>query len=523
MEDCMRDPGNRSRRPVSVRAHPCPSVSSRVPPAFSSLLLCALCVFVLSSSGVGAAEVQLRGDRAVIRADGEPLAAVLTEFERLGVRVRLDPDIDRKVSVDIHNRDTDGAVRALIDPLGYALSWTVLPGPAGAIPRLDEIRVFAPGKSHRAVPLKAPAKRLILSRGADGKGPLHVDREILLTLKDGVSTGDFLQRLAKWNASLVDAQPQWGVYRIRLPPGTDALAAVADIRRDPIVAGAEANYAVRMPAGTTMAGTASSAAGAAAAAVDPSSPRVAVLDTGLSLPAGWTIALAGAYDATSPGGAAADPVGHGTQMSLIASGAVLPDGVAPGGAAQVLAVRTFDGDGVTSNWDLLRAMGYSIDSGARVVSLSWGTDTPSDFVREAVVEAQEQGLVVVAAVGNEATGKAEYPAAYDGVIGVAATVPSGQTWENSNYGDFVDLAAPGTAQLPVGYNGPPGRYAGTSASTAYTAGLIAQWMAQNPNATSAQATEALKASLTDAGAPGKDPNYGYGALDANAVSKLLGR
>ena len=520
----MRTPGSGGLCPgASVSARAPSRTSASFPSAFSSLLLCALCVFVLSSSGAGAAEVQLRGDRAVIRAAGEPLAAVLAEFQRLGVRVRMDPDIDRRVTVDLGARDTDGAVRALIEPLGYALSWTVLPGPEGTIPRLDEIRVFAPGAAHRAVPLRTRTARLTLSRGTDGKGPLHVDREVLLTLKKGVSTGEFLQRLAKWNASLVDAMPQWGVYRIRLPPGADALAVAAEIRRDPIVAGAEANYAVRMPAGTAMSGAASTSAGTAAAAVDPSSPRVAVLDTGLSLPAGWSIALAGAYDATSPGGDAADPVGHGTQMSLLASGAVLPDGVAASGAAQVLAVRTFDADGVTSNWDLLRAVGYSIDSGARVVSLSWGTDTPSDFVRDAVVSAQEQGLVVVAAVGNEATGKAEYPAAYDGVIGVAATVPSGATWESSNYGDFVDLAAPGTAQLPVGYNGPPGRYAGTSAATAYTAGLIAQWMTQNPGATSAQAVEALTASLTDAGDPGRDPKYGLGALDANAVSKLLGR
>jgi len=204
---------------------------------------------VLSATGAGAAEVQLRGDRAVIRAEGEPLAAVLAEFQRLGVRVRMDPDIDRRVTVDLGARDTDGAVRALIEPLGYALSWTVLPGPEGTIPRLDEIRVFAPGAAHRAVPLKTRTARLTLSRGAGGKGPLHVDREVLLTLKKGVSTGEFLQRLAKWNASLVDAMPQWGVYRIRLPPGADTLAVAAAIRRDPIVAGAEANYAVRMPRG----------------------------------------------------------------------------------------------------------------------------------------------------------------------------------------------------------------------------------------------------------------------------------
>ena len=52
----------------------------------------------------------------------------------------------------------------------------------------------------------------------------------------------------------------------------------------------------------------------------------------------------------------------------------------------------------------------------------------------------------------------------------------------SNYGDFVTLEAPGFATLPVGYKGDPGTYAGTSISAAYVANRVADYLAQNPNA-----------------------------------------
>jgi hypothetical protein len=76
--------------------------------------------------------------------------------------------------------------------------------------------------------------------------------------------------------------------------------------------------------------------------------------------------------------------------------------------------------------------------------------------------------------------------------------------------------------MPVGYNGPPGRYAGTSAATAYTAGILAQWLGLNPGATPERAAAALQSALTDVGAPGRDPRTGHGALDATAVARLLG-
>jgi hypothetical protein len=89
---------------------------------------------------------------------------------------------------------------------------------------------------------------------------------------------------------------------------------------------------------------------------------------------------------------------------------------------------------------------------------------------------------LVAAAGNAPTGNPVYPAAYDHVIGVGALNADGDTWEQSNYGDFVAVLAPGMADLPVGYQGDPGVYAGTSIATAYTARRIAAILSQTPDA-----------------------------------------
>lgn len=116
------------------------------------------------------------------------------------------------------------------------------------------------------------------------------------------------------------------------------------------------------------------------------------------------------------------------------------------------------------------------------MSLSWSSETKSEFLEDAMDYADSKGLIVVAAAGNEPTGKPVYPAAYSSVIAVGALDPDGNTWKNSNYGNFVNLYAPGYASLPVGYNGDPGMYAGTSISTAFVANQIATYLSQNPDA-----------------------------------------
>jgi hypothetical protein len=113
--------------------------------------------------------------------------------------------------------------------------------------------------------------------------------------------------------------------------------------------------------------------------------------------------------------------------------------------------------------------------------MSWGSETPSPFLEDALNYADSKSLILVAAAGNEPTGKPVYPAAYPSVLGVGALAPDGTPWKHSNYGSFVSVVAPGYAAFPVGYNGEAGLYAGTSIAAAYLANTISGWLSENPH------------------------------------------
>ena len=130
----------------------------------------------------------------------------------------------------------------------------------------------------------------------------------------------------------------------------------------------------------------------------------------------------------------------------------------------------------------MNSIDFALSHGARVLSLSWGSEKRSDFLEAAMDYADSKGLMVVASAGNEPTGKPVYPAAYSSVLGVGAVEKEGRPWQSSNYGDFVTLYAPGFATFPVGYKGDPGVYAGTSISAAFVANLIANVLSRNPDA-----------------------------------------
>jgi subtilisin family serine protease len=96
------------------------------------------------------------------------------------------------------------------------------------------------------------------------------------------------------------------------------------------------------------------------------------------------------------------------------------------------------------NEDIARAIIYSVDNGAKVISMSFGSEYPSKLIEDALNYASANGVVLVAAAGNDALIYKNYPAAYDNVIAVAATNEKDQKAYFSSYGGWVDVAAPGT-------------------------------------------------------------------------------
>ncbi len=160
--------------------------------------------------------------------------------------------------------------------------------------------------------------------------------------------------------------------------------------------------------------------------------------------------------------------GHGTHVAGIVAR------VAP--AAKILPVRVLNHDGRGNIFTLAYAVEWAVLHGADVINLSLGADKESRLLEDTLAWAQSQGVVIVAAAGNDNTGAEQYPAGFANVISVAAIDAWGRKASFSNYGAWVDLAAPGvgiTSTVPFsGGNGYAG-WSGTSMSTAFVSGAAA--------------------------------------------------
>ena len=457
------------------------------------IFLCSITslLVLLSVTGAIASDVRIQGDRLTLHADRVPLQNLLQRLADLGVKIRIDPQINPKITASFEDRDIRQGLDSILKPFGHVLIWKSIQGPAGPIPKLAEIQVFKPGKKERMKPL-GPRTRFDIARNPKD-GSFFVKNEILLGLNPGMTLSEFQRLLRQIGGTVVDSYAAVGLYKIRFPEGSDVPSIVEQITKHPKVAKAEPNYAYPIP--TPYKQTTSHVAPPDTSNIPAPGDTVpvAVLDTGLSPHSGVEDFVLASLDALDPDESISDSLGHGTQMALIAAGVVKPSGVRSKSDTQspIIPIRVFDDNGFTSNFTIMSSFDFALKHGARVMSLSWGSETRSDFLETALNYARSKGLIVVASAGNEPTGKPVYPAAFPTVIGVGALGPDGKSWENSNYGDFVTVYAPGFATFPVGYKGAPGAYAGTSISAAYAANVIADYLSEYPEATTQEVLEAL--------------------------------
>ena len=140
-----------------------------------------------------------------------------------------------------------------------------------------------------------------------------------------------------------------------------------------------------------------------------------------------------------------DDGGHGTHCAGIIA-AVGNNNLGVVGVnwhTKIMALKAFPGSGSGSLSDCSNAIVWAVDHGADVISNSWGAYGTSGQETDAINYARTHNVVLVAAAGNDNTSNKMYPAAYDDVIAVAATDYNDQKASFSNYGDWVDVAAPG--------------------------------------------------------------------------------
>jgi serine protease len=140
-----------------------------------------------------------------------------------------------------------------------------------------------------------------------------------------------------------------------------------------------------------------------------------------------------------------DDHGHGTHVTgTIAQ--MTNNGIGVAGVARnvkIMPLKVLSGSGSGSVAGIADAIRFAADKGAKVINMSLGGRFPSRILKKAVEYAYGKGVIVVCAAGNESRGKVGYPAAYPGAFAVAATQFDESTTFYSNYGDDIDIAAPG--------------------------------------------------------------------------------
>lgn len=183
---------------------------------------------------------------------------------------------------------------------------------------------------------------------------------------------------------------------------------------------------------------------------------VAVIDTGVAVednPDRGIIAakdLAGTktvagYDFVDDDAFAWDGHGHGTHVAgTIAQTTNNKYGVAGlAHGAKIMPLRVLNSQGFGQVADIADAIRFSADNGAQVINMSLGGPLPSLVMKKAIDHAYKKGVTTVAAAGNGGKRAPSYPAAYDHVIAVAATQFDKSTTFYSQWGKYVDIAAPG--------------------------------------------------------------------------------
>jgi subtilisin family serine protease len=182
-------------------------------------------------------------------------------------------------------------------------------------------------------------------------------------------------------------------------------------------------------------------------------------------------------------------------------------------------------DGALRVENVVQCGDLAMKRGVKVINISLGFDTKSRLrlLQEAIRRWNAHGINVVAAAGNHASpygyrGRPIYPAASDGVIGVAATTEAGGRWPFSSAGYWVDVAAPGEAIVSTSYEKGDFTYdtfSGTSQAAPHVAGALACARANGKNRIEAQRD--LFERAHDWGRSGRDDYFGHGALNMPAT------
>jgi subtilisin family serine protease len=264
--------------------------------------------------------------------------------------------------------------------------------------------------------------------------------------------------------------------------------------------------------------------------VDLSGVAVAVVDTGIDLDHP-DLNVLGAKDIVAEAGGndrgGDDGFGHGTHVAGTIGAVADGDGVAgvaPG--VGLYAVRVLDDSGSGTYGDIIAGLDWVLtQQDVRVVNLSLGgagDPSANSMLDDAIQALLDAGIVVCVAAGNDASDTATFiPAGYD--LGIVVSAYDAHDGDNgwayfSNYGDAVDIAAPGMTITSTYLDGGYQALSGTSMATPHVAGAAAAYLAMYPELTPAEVLADMLDTAED-GVAGQGGQHPEPLLD---VAELIG-
>jgi hypothetical protein len=243
---------------------------------------------------------------------------------------------------------------------------------------------------------------------------------------------------------------------------------------------------------------------------------IAILDTGIDLNHPDLIDnLVEGFNLIDEGALPMDDNGHGTQIAGVI-GAVGNNEFGIAGIlwrTKLMPVKVVNRNGEGRPFTVSQGIYQAVDKGAHILLLSLGDPIYTQTLEEAVRYAEAQGVLVIAATGNEGA-RVNYPAAFPTVLAVGAVTADDRPTGYTNRGPEVHVVAPGNV-FTTRLGGTFGSHSGTSMAAPQVVGLAALIWKQHPHLKPFEVRNHIKYTSDHVHLNGWDLHTGHGRINVH--------